>query len=224
MKKIFYILIAIFMITSLGYAAPNIYGSSGLIEMPTAESLQYKEFNVGLDYSVKSEATPSSNNGVYYYKLNLGSFKGFELGIVGGTIPTEGVFVNLKYYLMSDNSRYPISIAIGMEKLTSHTDSSAYLVASKKFQEGFHGHFGFKAHFLGAEIDSSIMLGLEYLLSDEFSIETDILNLGNQYRINSGVRYYFSDNIFFRASILDITNARGEGMLYNVGVSWTRFL
>src|SRR5688572_8932969 len=32
------------------WATPTINGTTGLIRIPTAESLQYKEFNIGFDY------------------------------------------------------------------------------------------------------------------------------------------------------------------------------
>jgi hypothetical protein len=224
MKKLNYTLISLLLLSTLILAAPTIYGPTGLIEMPTADSLQYKEFNIGLDYNIAAQSIASQNAAQYYYKFNLGTFKGIELGLVGGSVPTEGVFINLKYYLMSDNSRYPISIAIGIENVTSISRSSAYLVASKKFQGGLHGHFGFKAFIQENQLDSCLMLGGEYFLSDEFSIASDIIGEGRQYKINGGLRYYFADDLFFRASVVDVTDSQGNGVFYNVGVSWSRFL
>ena len=51
MKKIIYGLLAIIALTIQATAAPTLKGPTGLIVVPTAESLKYKEFNVSIDYN-----------------------------------------------------------------------------------------------------------------------------------------------------------------------------
>lgn len=77
-------------------AAPTLYGPSGLITVPTAEALRFRELNIGVDYFMKDMDQQDLDQ--VYYKLNLGTFQNCELGLVGGTVPEEGVFVNVKYF------------------------------------------------------------------------------------------------------------------------------
>ncbi|NBV43159.1 hypothetical protein EBR96_10405, partial [bacterium] len=88
-------------------AEPTINGPSGLVTMPTAESLEYQQFNFALDYKMANQVQER------FYSFNMGMFKNVELGITGGSTPTEGVFVNAKYFLISDNGRFPLTFAVG---------------------------------------------------------------------------------------------------------------
>ena len=145
--KILKISLAFLLLVTLpntSFAMPTLSGPTGLIEVPTAEALQYKEFNLGFD-GVESNVPGHES---YFYKLNIGTFKGWEVGIVGGTVPAEGVFVNAKYYLMSDSTRLPMSVAIGLQNLTASKNTKVYLVASKKFSKAFGGILGSGQIFL----------------------------------------------------------------------------
>ena len=99
------ILLLLIVIISKGIASPTIYGPTGLIEMPTAESIAYKQVNLAVDYSLtnndpnnalNSNAKDPKNH--FFYKFNLGSFENWELGVLGGSFLDEGVFVNMKYF------------------------------------------------------------------------------------------------------------------------------
>jgi hypothetical protein len=199
-------------------AAPTINGPTGLIVVPTAESLQYKEMNVGLDYKL------SNGTQQHFFKFNFGEFKGVELGVVGGSVPTEGVFVNAKYYLMSDNTRFPLSIAIGAENLGAKNKTGVYMVASKKFQGGVSGHFGFYAGFdEQSDLDPSVMGGAEWVLDNRISLLADVIGKSRKYTINTGLRFSIYPNLQFRASILDIGNNLNENF-YTLGLSYNAFL
>ena len=68
------------------FPAPALSGPTGLVRIPSADIIPYKNFNVGLDYgSVMSSNGQVSSEGVVNYVMNLGAFHGLELGIVGGT-------------------------------------------------------------------------------------------------------------------------------------------
>jgi hypothetical protein len=199
-------------------AAPTLNGPTGLIVVPTAESLQYKEMNVGLDYKL------SSGSQQHFFKFNFGEFKGVELGVVGGSVPTEGVFVNAKYYLMSDNTRFPLSIAIGAENLGAKNSTGVYMVASKKFQGGISGHFGFYAGFEeGADLDPSVMGGGEWILDNRISLLADVIGKRRKYTLNTGLRFAIYPDLQFRASILDVGNNLQENF-YTLGLSYNAFL
>jgi hypothetical protein len=202
-------------------AGPTLYGPSGLIEMPTAESLRYKEFNVAADY-VMDPLYPTANS--LYYKANLGTFKGWEMGVVGGRVPTEGVFLNLKYYLMSDETRYPVSIAIGLERLASIQNSSIYLVASKLFQDGLSLHFGFRATMVNQELDATVMGGAAYYVTNALGLMADVVGQRRTYRVNAGVQYAITEWLTIRGAVYDAFSANTAGPQYSAGFAVSKFL
>jgi len=220
MKKLI-IALSIF-IPTLCIALPTVNGPSGLIEMPTADSVRYKEVNFGFDYNF-GETTPGKSGTTYSYKFNLGSFKGWELGLIGGTVPTEGVFINAKYYLMSDNERYPTAIAVGIEKIGSKSNTSAYMVASKRFEGGFSAHFGFRANF-NSQLDAAAMLGAEFMVDDRFSFLADVNGENRVYSVNIGLRYYFDPDVAFRFSIIDLGKSKNAETITSVGIAFAKFI
>jgi hypothetical protein len=205
------------------FAAPTIYGPTGLISIPSAEALQYKEFNVAYDFLTPTTVSGNNVENTYFYKVNIGTYKGWELGVRGGTTPSEGVFVHAKYYLMSDNSRYPVSIAIGLENLSSKTNNTIYLVATKKFQYGFSGTFGFKTDLI--QQDSSIMGGVEYFATDQFSLIAEITGERKEYNTNTGFRYYILPELVLRGSYLNLygSQTNQKGNYYNAGISFSKY-
>jgi len=217
------------LLISLIHATPSIYGPTGLVTIPTAESLNYKEFNIGFDY-LYSKVNEDYDS--WLYKLNLGTFENWELGVVGGEVPTEGVYVNVKYYLMSDDSTQPLAFAIGSEKLTSSTETSIYMVASKKFRPDLGFHFGFRAIFGEEELDPNFMTGINYILSDVVEIMADISGQEDKYKVNVGAEVYLLRDLAIRAFVTDIAQFHkgdgddidGEGSLIGTGFSFTKFL
>ncbi|NDC82129.1 hypothetical protein EB093_00485 [bacterium] len=203
--------------TSLA-ADPTFYGPSGLITMPTAESLEYQQFNVAYDFRGASTTQQG------FFKFNMGMFKNVELGVIGGAVPTEGVFINVKYFLLSDASRYPLSFAVGLQNAASQSDTSVYLVMSKKFQGGLNVHGGFNATF-STELDPSVMAGIEYLVNDHMSFLADVSGKRRQYTLNGGLRFAIYPDLSLRVSILDIGRQTTDGgTYYAVGLAYNRFM
>lgn len=200
-------------------ASPTLNGPTGLITVPTAESLRYREMNMATDYVLNQETDDYD----YYYKFNMGTFKSWELGFVGGTVPSEGVYINAKYYLISDDARYPVSVAIGIQDLTSSTNTDVYMMASKRFEQGFVGHFGFNANFGEEELDPSIMGGVEYIFSDNLSILGDFSGDRREYTFNAGARLFVTETLAIRGSLLDIGNKNRETS-YTLGLEYSTFL
>jgi hypothetical protein len=227
MKKLLIIFLGLLLTTLL--ATPSLSGPTGLITIPTAEALSYKEFNLGFDYLYSKV---SEDNDDWLYKLNLGTFENWELGIVGGQVPTEGVFLNVKYYLMSDDSTQPLSFAIGSEKLTSESDTSVYMIASKKLRPDLGFHFGFRAIFGNDALDPSFMTGVNYVLSDILELMTDINGQEDKYTINIGAELFILRDLAIRASITDIAqfykndtdDVDGVGSQIGIGITYTKFL
>ena len=153
----------------------------------------------------------------------MGAYDNLELGFVGGTTPEEGVFVNAKYFIMADSEAYPTSLAVGFQNMGSKRDSSLYIVASKVFEEGLEGHFGFRAIF-DDKIDSSAMLGIEYFFSDLVSVCLDYTGEDSLYTLNLSSRVYLKEYLTFRFAVLDINKKREDGeTAFAVGLSFGRY-
>ncbi|MFH1429006.1 MAG: hypothetical protein ABIH39_04600 [Candidatus Margulisiibacteriota bacterium] len=224
MQKLIVILLTALLCT-IAFAAPTIDGTSGLLVMPTADSLKYKEFNVAADWSTR--AASSNNQVLWKYKANIGAFGGLEIGFVGQN-DREGVFVNLKYYLLSDNTKYPLKMALGIDNLTSYNKTDAYMVASKRFNASFAGHFGFKVDLANGETNTSLLVGSEYFLADNLAWVSDLDGEQSQYMINTGIRFFFHPNGMISLSILNLTNQNISDEYpeakFNAGIVWTDFL
>ncbi len=203
-------------------AISTISGPTGLIEVPTAESLRYREVSLGYDYIF--DATRSD----YKYRFSLGLFNDLEAGVTGGKVPTEGVFVNFKYHLVSEASRFPLAMAVGLNNLGSKSVSSVYMVMSKKFQGGVNGTFGFNAMFKPDVLDLSVMGGIEYIVSNKVSILADVSAKDKTYIVNGGINVYITPELVVRYNALglitDATAKTSTGIQSSVGVVYTRFL
>jgi len=216
----------LFVFTNALIASPTVYGPTGLIEMPSAESIAYKQVNVAIDYSINNQdQTTNETTNNFYYKFNLGSFENWELGILGGSFLDEGVFVNMKYFLMSNQEENPLSIAAGLERIGSNNDLATYLVTSKRFNGGLHGHFGFKAYFQN-NLYASAMIGVEYFSDEKISFLADIIGEKNDaYVLNGGTKIFIDNDVAMRIYLMDITKSRSaKETLYTFGLSLSKYI
>jgi hypothetical protein len=208
---------------------PTINGCTGLVRVPSADVLPYKNFNVALDYGSNSMAGKES----LYYKVNLGTFQNVEMGVVGGYNQTntastarEGVFVNLKLALSTDDTVYPLLLAIGAENLSSYTQADVYMVGTKYMKQGFKLTFGFLADFpenrfrpMGAAgIEIPLFYNKLIILADGFAGETIA-------QVDAGLRFYvlptFSLNVNALNIFQDPNNPQGKDpKSYLAGFSW----
>ncbi|MBU0581201.1 MAG: YjbH domain-containing protein, partial [Candidatus Margulisbacteria bacterium] len=93
MKRLIGGSLVLLMLWSSGVlATPSVYGPTGLVTMPTAEGLTYKQFNTGLNYVppyLKGEEDDNGDiegkdyHGIISYYGNLGTFEGMEFGFQG---------------------------------------------------------------------------------------------------------------------------------------------
>lgn len=208
---------------------PAIDGPTGVARIPSADVLPYKNYNVGMDYGVtlSSGAGTASNESVIYYKMNLGTFHGVEVGIVGGKDPQadklrEGVFVNLKLSLSSGDESYPLLLALGVENLFSYTQTDVYMVATKYFKQGPKLTFGFMADFPNYKFRPLGMAGLELPIADNLFLLGDLMAGETLFQVNAGCRFYitpiFSVNLT-GLNILDGTEVKDQRSVL-VGFSW----
>lgn len=221
MKKFLSIFLVLFSFIFMSHseARPTINGPTGLVTMPTAEALKYKEFNLSYDYLFAKDVANDS----WSYKANLGTFKNWELGVVGGSAPKEGMFLNAKYYLMSDESRFPVMVAVGIQNISSNDLTDVYMVASKQFQGGLGAHFGFKATFANS-IDPSLMFGLDYAINDVLSVLGDVGGTDKHYALNLGTDFSLTPDVALRGSLLDVTNNSIEGFRWGIGIAYGKSL
>ena len=144
---------------------------------------------------------------------------------MGGSFIDEGVFVNMKYFLMTDQQENPLSIAVGVERLGSNSDLASYLVSSKRLDDGLNLHFGFQA-FLQDGLIAGAMFGFEYFTSDKMAFIADIIGEKNQsYVLNTGFRFYIDNNITLRFYLMDLTKTKeNEETIYSFGLSFDRYI
>jgi len=210
------------------FPAPALNGASGVVRMPSADVIPYKNFNVGADFGATFLPAFSSAESSVYYKMNLGTFHGVELGIVGGTEQTtdqlrEGVFVNLKLSLSTDEDPYPLRLAIGVENLFSYTQTDVYMVATKYFKQGPRMSFGFMADFPDHKFRPLGMLGAEVPVGGEtLFLAGDMLAGETVFQVNAAARFYFSPIFslnFLGLNLLDNINAKDSRSAL-MGFSW----
>lgn len=213
-------LIALAISTTSLFASGSFYGPTGLVTIPTAEAVKYKEYEFSYDYALAK----NPKNDLWKYKYNLGMFKKVEVGIVGGNVPEEGMFLNLKYYLTATEERLPLSLALGLKNLSSKDDSSLYMVASKKVRRDFTAHFGFEALFNEEKVTPVMMGGIEYMLDKNLRLMSDVNADTENYYLNAGVEYFLTKRLTIKVGALDLTNINPEETLFTIGFSYRKYL
>jgi hypothetical protein len=209
------------------FPAPAVNGPSGVVRIPSADVIPYKNFNLGADFGARFLPSFSSTESTVFYKMNLGTFHGVELGIVGGTEKDsdrlrEGVFVNMKLSLSTGEEPYPLLLAIGVENLFSYTQTDVYMVATKYLKQGPRLTFGFMADFPENKFRPLGIAGIELPLADTLFITSDLLAGETLFQVNAGVRLYFSPIFSLNASALNVLdNAEAKDRRAAlVGFSW----
>lgn len=132
MKKILICAALWIALTCGAAAAPSTNGSTGLIDVPTADALREGQFSIGYFHL--------DEKNVIAVGTNLA--KDLELSVaVAELAPGRETYVNLKYAVRQESVFLP-GIAIGVEDIGGEEDRSAYLVASKLLPFGFRIHAG----------------------------------------------------------------------------------
>jgi hypothetical protein len=210
------------------FPGPAMSGPTGLVRIPSADVILYKNFNIGLDYgSTLSSAPGASAESAVYYKMNLGTFHGVEFGIVGGSEKgqnklREGVFVNMKLSLSTGEEPQPLLLALGVENLFSYTQTDVYMVATKYFKQGPKLTFGFEADFPNYKFRPMGILGIDAPIGDNLFLLGDLMAGETLFQVNAGVRFYFTPLFSLNISglnILDGTQSKDERSAL-IGFSW----
>ncbi|MCX5750468.1 MAG: hypothetical protein NT099_02165 [Candidatus Saganbacteria bacterium] len=234
MKK-FGVFLSLFLIVALcapsfaiqAIPTPTISGLTGLIRVPSADVLPYKNFNIGAEYGADMQNSISTMN----YKVNLGTFRGMEMGFNGETDPAtkkirEGVFLNMKLSLSTEDEPYPLKLAIGVENLSSYTQTDVFMVATKYLEQGPKLTFGFLADFPGDKFRPLGVAGIEVpLLSNHLSLMVDGLVGESIGQLDVGARIYLTPTICIHLNGVNIlenpNNPQGKDPKSIVGgLSW----
>ncbi|MDI6732098.1 MAG: hypothetical protein QME05_05980 [Candidatus Margulisbacteria bacterium] len=231
--KLFFVFCILYLVSCTGVAAspqvfpsPTIYGPTGLVRVPTADIVPYKNFNVGANFGTKVTTSSASVTSATYI-MNLGAFNGLELGVVGGTEPNstelrEGVFVNSKLSLSSGDEPNPMLLAIGVENLFSRTQTDVYMVATKYFKQGFKLTFGFMGDFPDGRFRPLGMLGGDTNLGNNLYVAGDMLLGETLSQVNAGIKFYFNPIFSINAYGLNVLSSAvsKDSRSLLLGFSW----
>ncbi len=225
LKKSCFIFFVFLISCSHIYSLPNLTGTTGLISMPTAEILDYKQYNSAIDYQLNLE---NNNKSKYFYKINIGALENTELGLVGGSEPDEGVFLNFKWSLSSNSARFPLKMAVGFDNITARKKTNFYIVTSKKIRSDLGIHAGFKALF-NNKISASLITGIDYSHTENIIFMADLSSKNdNYYLINSGVLFKPTiqgiENLYIRGSIENFLRNAHEDSYLNIGFCFIHLL
>lgn len=115
-------------------AAPSINGSTGLINIPTADVLHEGQYSLGY-YNLREGGAGS-------FSFNLS--RNLEVGAAGFRFDnqTNDLRLNAKYALLPETILSP-GLSIGIEDMADKNDRSSYAVVSKTLPFGFRIHGGY---------------------------------------------------------------------------------
>lgn len=233
MNKLFSSFLLVIFTSSVCFAmpvfpTPSMSGATGLVRVPNANVIPYKNFNIAAD----TGTNPTSNRQFLSYKMNLGTFQGVEFGVVGGTTSTgevklrEGVFVNMKLSLATNDEPYPLLLAIGVENLFSYSNTDVYMVATKYLQQGPKLTFGFMGDFPGDKFRPLGLAGIEFPLSgNNLVLVSDLLAGETVFQVNIGGRFFFSPTLCLYGNMLNVFNDDNRNKAIDpktvtIGFSW----
>lgn len=208
------------------FPSPSVSGPTGLVRIPTADIVPYKNFNLGANFGTKITTAAASVTSATY-SMNLGAFNGLELGVVGGTEPNsnalrEGVFVNAKLSLSSGDEPNPMLLAIGVENLFSKIQTDVYMVATKYFKQGYKLTFGFMGDFPDGRFRPLGMLGADTSLGNNLFLAGDLLLGETLSQVNAGIKYYFNPIFSLNAYGLNVLSSAisKDNRSLLLGFSW----
>ena len=183
-----------------GAAEPALRGYSGLLLLPTADSLNRNQYNVSLN---SSEITDFEDRS---YIFNYGLADDIEGGLLWfhpERGPTE-TLINIKYRFERGTSRRA-SLAVGVADLTDQLDTSVYVIATKEVGEPVGSIGGHPVHMLrvhagiGSGMFDDFFFGAEARLAERLTLMAEHVND----QINVGARLRLWRNFTVDAGWLD---------------------
>lgn len=164
-------------------AAPSLYGPTGLLVIPTADTLAQRSWNAHVH-------VVDTNQTLTTFGVNYGVAKQFEIGVSGWDVSgfgTKALF-NVKYAFLMETAKVP-GLAVGGVDLASQipgTDPGVYVVASKSLSSllggglakyNLRGHLGYGANNVFGD---DVFGGLDMQVTPKIQAMVEWLN-GNLY-------------------------------------------
>tara|TARA_Y200000002_G_C22605917_1_gene631600 strand:+ start:84 stop:764 length:681 start_codon:yes stop_codon:yes gene_type:complete len=226
MKKLLMHICLILILQSTSQAFISFYGPTGLLKIPTAETLNSKEYNLSSDIALN---TNKNNSSLHIYAINIGLIKNTEFGILGSSNLTEGVYLNAKWSLNSYFKKIPFSTAVGIKNFPSANQSDIYIVGSKRIHKDTTIHFGNSNKFSN-KLHSSLILGTLYTYKENILFAGDISSESdNKYNLSLG--FYmsifekkFNNNLYFKGTILNLIKNSNEDSYISLGINYANFM
>jgi hypothetical protein len=203
-------------------AAPNIYGTGGLIEVPddtiTAVGSFAPAFHSVIDVG-------DSSTSLNFWTVSTGIIPKLE---VSGGFATDGDsegFLNGKYRVLSETKTVP-SVTVGVIDAFANLsdDATAYIEVGKNLtstaeevagraSKPLRGYLG-----VGTGILDGLFLGLDWTLAPKFSAMFEYIGsdkgLEGDSHFNGGIRYAVTDKFRVDASLIDFKDL-SLGVSYN---------
>lgn len=193
-------------------AAPSFFGYTGLVAIPTADSLNKEEYNLAA-FAVNVDEGADYTT----YAANLGIVPNLEVGFAR-IKPDEAsgeTWINAKYTFAPETGGNP-AIAGGVIDFTDETDATAYIVLSKSFGHSVRTSLGeittprFHIGVGGGQFDG-VFGGVSATLGDRFTIMAEY----DSEDVNWGARLALSDEIRVHFGGFDGLDNVGLGISFN---------
>jgi hypothetical protein len=194
MIRLLVVLMVALLVAQAVAAAPSFLGFTGLLRIPTADTLDRDEFNVAW-FDVDLGDTDQTA-----YAANLGLRDGLEVGALRTKLEhsEHETVLNLKYRIQPENDKHA-GFAVGVFDPTDEIRSTVYFVASKTVASkarafgddvtGVRAHIGVGGGELnGVFAGLSAVLGNRLLLAAEY--DTENVNLGARLNVGYGLRVH----------------------------------
>jgi hypothetical protein len=209
MRLIISVVVVLLVLAALAplSAAPSFRGYTGLVNIPTADTLSLGEFNAAA-FTVNTEARYTVLAG------NFGVLPGLEAGLANFDVEhaSSKTALNLKYCFRGESMTFP-QIAIGIADAADEIDQTPYLVVSKSLTPfAAREIVNFKAH---AGIGGGLLSGLFVGASAEVAKKTTLMLEHDTDDLNLGVNYSFSPELTLHAGALNGLSDLGMGISFS---------
>lgn len=208
---------------AFGSQGASFFGPTGLIGMPTADSLGMGQFRVFANYLTKNayDEAPYGVNVGLGYGLEVGATQIHETGTNGGNTN----IINVKYTAFKGNLVMP-AVAVGAINVAENKDFlgsfinagttgkiEPFAVASKSFKVPGVADFSLHAGYIGGNLDRA-MYGASMSISPKIELIADFIPNFSKFSI--GARYNLPSGFGVQAASID-----GD---FNAGIAYTRAL
>ena len=192
-------------------ATPSFLGYTGLVNIPTADSLSMGEYNAAAFF-----AGGDGGNDTVIAAGNLGIIAGLEGG-VAYVNPDEGsdeLLLNAKWRIRSEGTVMP-AIAVGMADIGDQIDSTPYLVLSKGLAPVGRKILNPQVH---VGVGDGLLDGFFAGASVDIAKTTTLMAEYDGRDVNFGARFAISPELRIHAAGFDGFDDFGVGISYTKGL------